>query len=96
MGDITFSWDEGKERENRRKHGVGFEEAAMAFEDERARLRHDPDHSEVEDRFILLGFSGGLRLLVVSHTYRENENQIRIISARTATRNEMKDYVEFL
>jgi uncharacterized DUF497 family protein len=96
MEEIDFSWDERKNRENRRKHGVAFEEASTAFADENARLKHDPDHSEDEDRFILLGFSAKLRLLVVTHIYRQDGKQIRIVSARKATPNERKQYGQFL
>jgi hypothetical protein len=96
MEEIVFSWDERKNRENRRKHGVSFEEASTAFADENARLKHDPDHSQDEDRFILLGFSAKLRLLVVSHAYRQEGKQIRIVSARKAARNERKQYGQFL
>ena len=96
MDAIDFSWDEGKNRENLRKHGISFEEASTAFSDENARLKHDPDHSQDEDRFILLGFSAKLRLIVVSHVYRQTGQQIRIVSARKATRNERKQYGQFL
>ena len=96
MDVITFSWDDRKDRENRRKHGVSFEEATTAFADENARLKHDPGHSLDEDRFILLGFSAKLRLLVVAHAYRQDETEIRIISARKASRNERKQYGQFL
>ena len=96
MGRLTFSWDDRKDRTNQRKHGVSFEEAVTAFADENARLKHDPDHSQDEDRFILLGFSAKLRLLVVSHAWRQDETEIRIISARKAIRKERKQYGEFL
>ena len=96
MGRLTFSWDDRKDRANQRKHGVSFEEAATAFADENARLKHDPDHSQDEDRFILLGFSAKLRVLVVSHAWRQDETEIRIISARKAMRKERKQYGEFL
>ena len=96
MARLTFSWDDRKDRANLRKHGVSFEEAATAFADENARLKHDPDHSQDEDRFILLGFSAKLRLLVVAHAYRQDETEIRIISARKAIRKERKQYGEFL
>ena len=96
MDAIDFSWDERKNRENLRKHGISFEEASTAFSDENARLKHDPDHSQDEDRFILLGFSAKLRLIVVSHVYRQDGQQIRIVSARKATRNERKQYGKFL
>ena len=92
MNGITFSWDDRKARENLRKHRVSFEEATTAFADERARLKHDPDHSRDEERFILLGFSAKLRMLVVAHAYRQTETEIRIISARKATPNERKQY----
>ena len=82
MNALTFSWDDRKERENRRKHGVSFEEAITVFADENARLKHDPDHSGKEDRFILLGFSAKLRMLVVVHAYRQDENEIRLIFRR--------------
>ncbi len=96
MSEIAFSWDDRKARENLRKHGVSFEEGTTAFADERARLKHDPEHSRDEDRFILLGFSAKLRMLVVAHAYRQAETEIRIISARKATRNERKQYGELL
>jgi len=96
MDAIDFSWDEGKNRENLRKHGISFEEASTAFSDENARLKHDPDHSQDEERFILLGFSAKLRLIVVSHVYRQDGQKIRIVSARKATRNERKRYGLFL
>jgi uncharacterized protein len=96
MGPIRFTWDQGKAAENLRKHGVSFEEASSAFEDENARLRHDPDHSQEEDRFLLLGFSVRLRLLIVSHAYRENDRVIRIISARRATPRERRQYGSYL
>ena len=96
MNEMTFSWDDRKDRENQRKHGISFEEATTAFADENARLKHDPSHSRDEERFILLGFSAKLRLLVVAHAYRQVETEIRIISARKATRNERKQYGQYL
>ena len=96
MNEIDFSWDDRKDRENQRKHGASFEEASTAFSDENARLKHDPEHSNEEDRFVLLGFSAKLRLIVVSHSYRKDEQEIRIISARKATRNEGEQYGQFL
>ena len=96
MEEIAFSWDHRKERENQRKHGVSFDEATTVFADENARLRHDPDHSQEEDRFVLLGFSAKLRLLVVVHAYRQDEKEIRIISARKAVPKERKQYGQFL
>ena len=96
MTAMRFVWDEAKADENLRKHGVSFEEASTVFADENARLKHDPDHSQEEDRFILLGFSAKLRLLIVCHAYRENDEVIRIISARKATPNERKQYGSYL
>ena len=92
MSELLFEWDPGKAAVNARKHGVTFEEAKSAFADERAKLIGDPDHSEDEDRFILLGLSNSLRLLVVCHCYRIDGNAIRIISARKATSEETKFY----
>ncbi len=96
MDRLAFTWDDRKERDNRLKHGVSFEEAVTAFADENARVKHDPDHGNTGDRFILLGYSVRLRLLVVVHASREEEMEIRIISARKATRNERKQYGKFL
>jgi uncharacterized protein len=96
MGGTRFIWDETKARANIRKHGVSFEEATTAFADENARLKHDPDHSEEEPRFILLGFSARLRMLVVCHACWENEGVIRIISARKATPREHQQYGSYL
>ncbi len=96
MSELTFSWDDRKEHENQRKHGISFDEATTAFADENARLKHDPDHSQAEDRFVLLGFSAKLRLLVVVHAYRQDDKEIRIISARKAVPKERKQYGVFL
>lgn len=96
MSDVTFEWSSRKASQNRRNRGVSFEEAKSAFLDENARLIADPEHSDDEDRFILLGLSVRLRLLVVVHCYREDENVIRIISARKADRSERRQYSEFL
>ena len=96
MNEITFAWDERKNRENQRKHGISFEEATTIFADENARLIRDPEHSQSEDRFILLGFSAKLRILVVVHAYRQDEKEVRIISARKATPKERKQYGNFL
>lgn len=92
MSSLRFEWDPDKAAINRRKHGVSFEDAQSVFADERARLINDPDHSEQEDRFVLLGLSSSLRLLVVAHCYRAEGNVIRIISARKATRDEQAHY----
>jgi hypothetical protein len=96
MNAIRFAWDKAKAAENLRKHGVSFEEASTVFADENARLKRDPDHSQEEDRFILLGFSAKLRMLVVCHAYREEEQTIRLISARKATRKERKQYGSYI
>jgi uncharacterized DUF497 family protein len=92
MSTLRFEWDDRKAAANDKKHGVSFEEARTVFFDERARLIDDPDHSEDEERFILLGLSSTLRLLVVCHCYRSAGNVIRIISARKATARESKSY----
>jgi uncharacterized DUF497 family protein len=89
---IQFKWDENKNRKNKRKHGVSFEEAQTVFLDENAIRFFDPDHSEEEDRFIMLGISFKLRALVVCHCYRENDEVIRLISARKADKDEIRDY----
>jgi uncharacterized protein len=92
MPGLDFTWDEVKARANVRKHGVSFVEAQLVFFDEHARLLDDPDHSEDEARFILLGLSDALRVLVVVHAYREAQGRIRIISARKATARERAGY----
>ena len=83
---LRFEWDPAKAAANLRKHGVSFEDAQTAFSDEHARLVNDPDHSAEEERFVLLGLSSSLRLLVVAHCYRSADSVIRIISARRATK----------
>ena len=93
---MRFAWDRAKAAENLRKHGVSFEEASTVFADENARLGHDRDHSRREDRFVLLGFSARLRLLIVCHAYRQNDEVIRLISARKATPSESKQYGSYL
>ena len=92
MLDIHFEWDRAKAALNKRKHGVSFEEAQTVFYDEYAVEFFDPDHSEREGRFIMLGMSFALRLLVVCHCVREAQSVIRIISARKATRREAEHY----
>ncbi|MEB2364322.1 MAG: BrnT family toxin [Bryobacterales bacterium] len=92
MSVLRFEWDERKAAANSRRHGVAFEEARTVFFDERARLIDDPDHSKDEERFILLGLSSTLRLLLVCHCYRSDDDVIRIISARKATAREAKSY----
>ena len=92
MGNIEFAWDRRKARSNLEKHGVSFEEAQTVFLDESARLIDDPDHSEDEDRFLLLGYSFQARCLIVSHCYRQSDSVIRLISARRATAQEEEVY----
>ena len=92
MSDIRFTWDERKSRENKRKHKVSFEEAQTAFLDENAIRFFDPDHSQDEDRFLMLGMSFTLRVLVVCRCYRQDDSVIRIISARKADKQEQSDY----
>jgi len=87
-----FDWDPNKEMANIQKHGVTFKEAASAFLDENALETDDIEHSQGEDRFLLIGRSRKLRLLVVCHCYRENNTIIRIISARKANNHEIKIY----
>jgi uncharacterized protein len=92
MSEIRFEWDEAKNRKNVRKHGVSFEEAQTVFLDENAVRFIDPDHSADEDRFLMLGLSCRLRVLVVCHCFRVNDSIIRIISARKADKAEEADY----
>ncbi|RJP58221.1 MAG: BrnT family toxin [Melioribacteraceae bacterium] len=94
MSKIRFQWDSLKNSVNIKKHKVSFEEAKSVFFDENARLISDHEHSSDEERYIILGLSNKLRLLVVVHTYRENDEIIRLISARKATKSESKYYHE--
>ncbi|PJZ23880.1 hypothetical protein CH352_18925 [Leptospira hartskeerlii] len=96
MSSIDFEWDPAKSTSNKRKHGISFEEAKTVFYDENARIINDPDHSENEERFIILGLSHKLNLLMVSHCYRSSKDIIRIISARKATKLELKQYEALL
>lgn len=89
---IKFQWDENKNSINRRKHHISFEEAQTVFADVDALIIDDPDHSEQEERFIIMGFSLRANLLVVCHCYRDNDSVIRIISARKATSKEARQY----
>jgi uncharacterized protein len=89
---IAFIWDQRKSVTNRKKHGVSFEEARDVFYDEDAIRYFDPDSSEGEDRFLMLGMSAKLRILIVSHCYRGDDSTIRIISARKATKGEEEAY----
>lgn len=92
MGELHFEWDPAKADANLKKHGIDFSEAKSAFSDEQAKIIPDPDHSDDEDRFVLIGLSLHLRLLVVCHCYRDDDNTIRIISARKATKTESRQY----
>jgi len=94
MADLRFTWDPAKARANVTKHGVSFTEAQTVFLDDRARLIDDPEHSHDEARFLLLGLSVRLRVLVVVHAHREATGIIRLISARRATPRERQQYVE--
>jgi len=89
---LRFEWDPKKNANNHRKHGVSFEDAKTAFSDEFGRIIDDPDHSDDEARFVLLGISASLRLLVVCHCYRAGGDIIRIISARRADKLESAQY----
>ena len=91
---MNFTWDEHKAASNQKKHGAAFSEAQSVFYDSYALLIADPDHSESEGRFILLGLSSVPNMLVVCHCYRESDEQIRIISARKATKKEAAAYEE--
>ncbi len=93
MGKIVFSWDERKNKLNEKKHGVSFEEAQTIFFDENAIEFYDFEHSQSEDRFLMLGLSGRLRMLLVCYCLREENDVIRIISARKATKREQKNYI---
>ncbi len=93
---MEFRWDARKAALNLKKHGVSFAEAESVFYDAYARLISDPEHSAAEERFLLLGYSTSLRLLVVSHCYRKKEEEVRIISARKATRSERLQYEGFI
>ena len=91
---MIIVWDKNKNQDNIRKHHISFMEAETVFYDPNGKLIDDPDHSADESRFIILGLSKRLNLLVVCHCYRENDGAIRIISARKATKNEAKNYGE--
>ena len=89
---MNIIWDEKKNQKNIKEHKVSFQEAETVFYDPNAKIIHDPDHSVEEDRFIILGISKLLKLLVVCHCYRENDEEIRIFSARKATKKEKNEY----
>lgn len=93
MADLQFEWDAAKARANFHKHGISFDEAETAFADEHALVMPDPEHSSNhEERFVLIGLSAALRVLVVIHCEREEGDLIRLISARRATRSERAQY----
>lgn len=92
MSELKITWDPRKAQANLRKHGVSFEEAQSVFYDEHATLFFDEDHSEREDRFLLLGLSSNFRVRLICHCYRQSEEVIRIISARRATQSESGYY----
>lgn len=92
MKHLKFEWDSKKDKTNAEKHGITFEEAKTVFYDEYAIQYYDPDHSESEDRYILLGISFKLNTIVVCHCFREEEVVVRIISARKADRDEEQVY----
>ena len=92
MKSISFSWDDRKNITNQNKHRVSFEEAQSVFFDEHAIEYDDLDHTEDEDRFLMLGLSYKVRVLVVSYTLKKYDGTIRIISARKATKKEQKVY----
>ncbi len=91
---LRFEWDERKNQSNRVEHGVWFEEAESVFSDPHARVFDDPEHSEEEERLLLLGMSSAARPLVVVHCNRQSDLVVRIISARKATRKEVRFYEE--
>lgn len=95
MEELKFEWDENKNKINQNKHKISFEEAKTVFYDEEALVIDDPEHSEDEERFIILGESHRANLLVVCHCYRVSDTVIRIISARKATKMETRQYYEY-
>jgi len=92
MNDVRFEWDDNKNEINIQKHNISFVEAMTVFDDDNALYKSDADHSQEEERFIILGISKNLRLLVVCHCYRESDAVIRLISARKATKQEWNKY----
>lgn len=91
---ILFEWDENKNTINKKKHGLSFEKAKEVFYDDDAILFDDPDHSIGEERFLIIGMLKSSKVCIVSHCYRDNNNVIRIISARQATKNEKNTYLK--
>lgn len=94
MVELTFEWDAKKDASNQKKHGVSFNEAKTVFADELGRFMSDPDHSEGEERFLLIGMSNEFRVLIVCHCERSSDT-VRIISARKADKFERKQYEDF-
>lgn len=94
MSELSFEWDANKAATNAAKHGVTFDEAKSVFFDEYALIIPDPDHSAIEERFVLMGLGHHRRILVVVHCYRAGGSSIRIISARRAGTREQKPYWE--
>ena len=92
MNEISFEWDEFKSKLNEQKHGITFQEAATVFQDDEALMIPDTEHSDDEERFLILGISALANMLVVCHCYRGNDDIIRIISARKATKHEQRAY----
>ena len=92
MSAVRFVWDATKAAANLRKHGIAFEEARTVFEDDEALLMSDTEHSVGEERFVLLGLSAALRVIVVVHCEFGDGDVIRLISARKADRGERADY----
>ncbi len=92
MNTVNFEWDENKNDINKRKHGISFEVASTVFFDDDAILADDPDHSQYEDRFLIIGMAATDDVLTVVHCYRDDDNVIRLISARKATKQEERSY----
>ena len=94
MDTLNFEWDEHKNEITKKKHGLSFETATEVFYDELAILFDDPDHSDDEERFLIIGTLKSSKICIVSHCYRDNDNVIRLISARMATKSEIRYYQE--
>lgn len=92
MENIKFEWDENKNKINQKKHGLSFETAKEVFFDQAAILFDDPDHSDEEERFLIIGMTKASKICIVSHCYRDSDSIIRLISAREATKTEKKIY----
>jgi uncharacterized DUF497 family protein len=87
-----YIWDEEKHQANIKKYGITFQEASDVFDDEYALIEYDPEHSIKEDRYVILGFSHRAQLLMVCHCYRDDDEIIRIFSARKANKAEREEY----